>query len=327
VRQSPSGQDNERSNERRPPPAVLQVELQALGVESQGARRVRRVPVSGVYAILGPNGVYVGESRDCWKRGTLATAILLGLECGIIRETPQVSRLARIRVEAEVAKLFQSRGMPVVSQYLNYAFPDQYAGLRVHHPSRSQPKVTEVQHLADRIVIRTSPRRASAILQVLAGASLKEVGDEMGLSRERVRQYMKDAELSAPKVRKRMKTTSQETRDRFSNRGRVQREARAKQKERVERWVPWIQGFVAREGRAPKYWELAVAIGLRLKRTPGKNGGWGTTAGAMLIGFFSRHSHNTQHRSVRVLHAIYRMAGTQVNKAGSPSRLERRGAA
>lgn len=24
--------------------------------------------VSGVYAILGPNGVYVGESYDCWGR-------------------------------------------------------------------------------------------------------------------------------------------------------------------------------------------------------------------------------------------------------------------
>ncbi len=76
--------------------------------------------VSGVYAILGPNGVYVGESGHCWSRGTLATAVKLGLPCGIVRELPGYTRLARLPVEAEVAQLFIARGLPVVSKFSRF---------------------------------------------------------------------------------------------------------------------------------------------------------------------------------------------------------------
>src|SRR5260221_8646008 len=78
----------------------------------------RPAQISGVYAILGPNGVYVGESSDCWGRNTLGLAVLLGLECGIIREMPHQARLARTRAEREVAQLFQRRGLPVVSSFM-----------------------------------------------------------------------------------------------------------------------------------------------------------------------------------------------------------------
>ena len=77
-----------------------------------------RMKVSGVYAILGPRGVYVGESADCWGRRSLGLAASLGLECGIVRETPAASRLERIRAEAAVAEIFHERGMTIVSEYL-----------------------------------------------------------------------------------------------------------------------------------------------------------------------------------------------------------------
>ena len=85
-------------------------------------RRIRpishsTVPICGVYAILGPEGVYVGESTDCWNRGTLDLAVRLGLECGIVRELSNSTQGERFRVETEVARLFRARGFPIVSFY------------------------------------------------------------------------------------------------------------------------------------------------------------------------------------------------------------------
>lgn len=77
-----------------------------------------RRPLSGVYAIQGPNGVYVGQSSDCWGRSTFQFAIALGLECGIVRELdPRKSLEGRLRVEAAVARLFARRGLTVISHH------------------------------------------------------------------------------------------------------------------------------------------------------------------------------------------------------------------
>lgn len=80
----------------------------------------RRIPISGVYAILGPNGVYVGEAGDCWKRDTLALAVALGWECGIVRELPGSIRLERLRAEGLVTRMFLQRGFPVVSKTVGH---------------------------------------------------------------------------------------------------------------------------------------------------------------------------------------------------------------
>lgn len=82
-------------------------------------RRVR-----GVYAIHGPGGVYVGQSASCWERQTLLMARILGLDCGVIRQMPGASRRTLVRAEAEVAGLFESRGLKVVSQF---SFPSSNA--------------------------------------------------------------------------------------------------------------------------------------------------------------------------------------------------------
>lgn len=74
------------------------------------------IGTSGVYAIEGPFGVYVGQSWDCWSRGTLAIAVKLGWPCGIIRELPGSDDCERRRVEALIAQLFRDRGFAVVSK-------------------------------------------------------------------------------------------------------------------------------------------------------------------------------------------------------------------
>ena len=80
-----------------------------------------RRPLAGVYAIHGPNGVYVGQSTDCWGRSTFQFAVALGLDCGIVREVQRKGEHGRRLVETEVARIFERRGFKVVS----------------HHPGRS----------------------------------------------------------------------------------------------------------------------------------------------------------------------------------------------
>lgn len=56
-------------------------------------------------------------------------------------------------------------------------------------------KTIVVEH-GDHVTIQTTPRRASAILMVLAGATLQQVGDELGVTRQRIGQYVRDAGLA-----------------------------------------------------------------------------------------------------------------------------------
>jgi len=74
-------------------------------------------PLAGVYAIHGPNGVYVGQSTDLWGRSTFQFAMALGLDCGIVRELRGKGFDTRRRVEGEVARVFARRGFNVVSHH------------------------------------------------------------------------------------------------------------------------------------------------------------------------------------------------------------------
>ena len=83
------------------------------------AKRIAKFPiVSGVYAICGPNGVYVGESADCWARSSLGLAASLGFDCGIIRELPGFSEELRRIVEKQIQDLFRRRGFNIVKGLL-----------------------------------------------------------------------------------------------------------------------------------------------------------------------------------------------------------------
>ena len=85
-----------------------------------------RRQVAGVYAIHGPNGVYVGQSVDCWGRTTFQFALALGLDCGIVRELPRKSFAGRRRVETEVARIFARRGFKVVSHHAGRSLAGRY---------------------------------------------------------------------------------------------------------------------------------------------------------------------------------------------------------
>jgi hypothetical protein len=84
-------------------------------------------PVPGVYAIHGPNGVYVGQSVDCWKRDSFLMAMKLGLECGIVREVSlrgaSRQHLPLQRAEVAVAEMFRRRGFRVVSEHHQDSLP------------------------------------------------------------------------------------------------------------------------------------------------------------------------------------------------------------
>lgn len=71
-------------------------------------------PVAGVYIVHGPNGVYVGESVDCFYRHDLPT--LLGWDWGVVHEFPLGATLTdRRRAETLVADAWAARGWTVLS--------------------------------------------------------------------------------------------------------------------------------------------------------------------------------------------------------------------
>lgn len=71
---------------------------------------------AGVYAICHGNRVYVGETNDIERRGTIDLAQRLGLDWGVIRELNGESATTRRRHEKEVIALFIARGFEVVTQ-------------------------------------------------------------------------------------------------------------------------------------------------------------------------------------------------------------------
>ena len=138
--------------------------------------------VSGVYAVCGPNGVYVGESYDCWNRGTLELAAVLGLECGIVREMPGASRLELVRAEAEVAKIFQKRGMVILSKYLTYSAPQQYRAFRVY------------KKVAPRVPPTPSRRNLGIFRLYQQGETITGIARSCFLSRQRVSQIVQQCQ-------------------------------------------------------------------------------------------------------------------------------------
>lgn len=162
----------------------------------------------------------------------------------------------------------------------------------------------------DRLTIQTDRRRATAILNVLAGSTLQEVGDLMGLSRERIRQYLKDAGIRCREVRTRFHPSSPLARDKFDKAQyhRQKTRQRRRQRERVARWVPWIAQWAKAHGRGPTYKELAQAIGVRGPSSP------------MLLDYFRRGRHWRRH--TRLLKVIYRMAGITTIPDGRAVRFE-----
>lgn len=113
------------------------------------------------------------------------------------------------------------------------------------------PRHTQVTQIGDRIEIHTDPRRASAILQVLSGGTLQEVGDQLGVTRERIRQYLKDVGLTVAMRQRQVDHTERVARFQRGSRRRNRTHQKQRQRERLHRAAAWIQGFAAEEGRPP----------------------------------------------------------------------------
>lgn len=73
--------------------------------------------VRGVYLVIAPAGVYVGESGDCDSRDPLYYARLYGRNCGVVCEMPGSTRAQRELVEDFVAMTLSSAGVALLSTH------------------------------------------------------------------------------------------------------------------------------------------------------------------------------------------------------------------
>jgi predicted ArsR family transcriptional regulator len=175
-------------------------------------------------------------------------------------------------------------------------------------PRRRYPvsaQICRVETTGEHITIQTTPRRAEAILMVLAGATLQQVGDELGVSRERIRQYLCDAGLQT-----RMRVVL------FSKRGegveaqgvrhalKRPRLLREKRNKRIRRAVRVIQRLVQTRGRPPTHRELFRAL---FRREP-------VAACSQLAAWLGRNS--AQGFQMERIRALYRLAGIRGRRIG-----------
>lgn len=175
--------------------------------------------------------------------------------------------------------------------------------------SYSPNRATIVTVAGDHLSIQTDQRRASAILMVLSGATLAQVGKKLSVSRERIRQYLVDAQLTTkmrtPLFAQVHHKTAAAERFRRGLRREIRRYAR--RQKRIRQAVEAIRAFQQSRGRVPTYYELfrLVRPGIRLTYK---------AAGPRLASWLGRHGprpHIAKHygKQGRALQALYRLAG------------------
>lgn len=158
----------------------------------------------------------------------------------------------------------------------------------------------------DRVVIQTTPRRAEAILLVLSGCTLQEVGERLGVSRERIRQYMEQAGL---RTRERKLFRPQkacvvwvESFARASQRLRDRREERTR---RIKHVVSLLKTFVAEHGRVPSTVQLYRLV---FQREPSQSAATVPALSHYLGSYYARKK-----RYWNRVTAVYRLAGLRRN--------------
>lgn len=183
-------------------------------------------------------------------------------------------------------------------------------------------KTIVVEH-GDHVTIQTTPRRASAILMVLAGATLQQVGDELGVTRQRIGQYVRDAGLytrSRPAFARPSGNQTNRLRQFCSANERLARRYRVRQA-RTRRLVDLIWEFASANDRPPTHHELAG--GVFSKATPYTGA---TTRLAAYLGTNSKRQGRGEKRgrdgarygkAARRVHALYRLAGFPEERHGN----------
>jgi predicted transcriptional regulator len=186
---------------------------------------------------------------------------------------------------------------------------------------RYTPKSTVVTESADRITIQTDARRSGAILMVLAGATLQQVGDELGVSRERIRQYLQDAHLTTKMRAPLFSEVFQDTdKERHTRRVWAKRDAMILERQgRIRRAVQIIKDFQRERGRVPTYEELCAHLIRRVEKHQ---------AAPVLAGYLGRSGQAVSQdrrgkrggrrgKQGRALQALYRLAGFPGKRVGA----------
>lgn len=167
-----------------------------------------------------------------------------------------------------------------------------------------------------RVTIQTTDRRASAILMVLAGGTLQQVGDELGVSRQRISQYMDDAGLSTS-VRQPFGRGETGIR-RFQAAGRKRARLYAIRQGRIRAMVNLLWSFAYSHDRPPTHRELAE---LTFSRHISKTGA--TAQLAVYLGISRAANHvrigrrgGRYGKQARRVRALYRLAGFPEERRG-----------
>lgn len=178
-------------------------------------------------------------------------------------------------------------------------------------------RLVRTTQIGDRITIQTDAKRAEAILLVLSGCTLTEVGKRFGLTRERVRQYMRDAGLTS-QARQRFADGGTQGTVQFltARANRIERYRRIyeKRQARIRHAVEVLRSFNATHGRAPTHSELALVL---LNRGDGR---WKGNNIVVLIGHLTSYKRQRRHMGRR-LAALYRIAGLKPYSRGVLSHL------
>jgi len=170
-------------------------------------------------------------------------------------------------------------------------------------------RTTTVTADGDHITIQTTPRKHSALLMVLAGATLEEAGQVLGVSRQRVQQYLKEAGLTSA-VRSRPSRSSfdkyrKPRRDEYWRSRRAT--MRARRKENAARAVTYLRAYYEANGVVPTTRQLAEVLrGRKCRRHQ---------AAPFLVALFGGHL--LDRRAWRRIKAVYSMAGLAPRGPGS----------
>lgn len=185
------------------------------------------------------------------------------------------------------------------------------------HPFKN-PRVLEVTEEDGHVTITTDPARAGAILFVLAGGTLEEAGRSIGVTRERMRQYLKAAGLTT-RDRKRPSANQTENAVRWKRMHDRKLERRAARHVRWRRVIALIQELAAKNDEAPTAQELALALDPSLEGRWASN--WATPWLASWLGYNAfRHP-----RYWRIVGRMYWLAGVRRPRAGWSWRSRRPG--
>lgn len=171
----------------------------------------------------------------------------------------------------------------------------------------------------DRITIQTDAARAGALLHFLAGGTLQEAANMIGVSRERVRQYLAKAGISS-KDRERYSESRYQHGEHRKRQSARPAERKALRRQRMRQVIRTIRYMTQRDGKAPTVNALAEAI----RGAPlASSHAWGAPWLSSYLGFYGPNNGclRSYPRYWRVVSRMYRLAGVSDQRPRVPNRV------